>query len=124
MELAFEQLTKQAESLLRSDISAEQAVCVLTGNGNVRWFLNHDIMSGNTSDEAAFIESLKEGGDTGVRYAVCMWRDFWLDVPSWHLRERLVQLNASNRETEVLLRGGDGFVVKPLKVMVPPGTDR
>lgn len=113
----FEKLMKQAGELAASDPSAEQVVTVLTAKGHIRWFLNHNITSGSTADEAAFIKALAESGDTEMAYTVCMWSDSAIDVPSLHLREQLMELNPSNGETQILLRSGEGFVVKPFRVL-------
>lgn len=113
----FEKLMRQAEELAASDPSADQVVTVLTAKGNIHWFFNHNVTSGNTADEAAFIKTLAESGDTEITYAVCMWSDSAIDVPSHHLREQLMELNPTNRETKILLRSGEGFVVKPFSVL-------
>lgn len=114
----FEKLLKQAKELIMSDPSAEQAVAVQTSEGIVFCFANHDVISGNTADEAAFAKTLSESGDTKIRYAVCMWSDFSLDVPSYHLRNLLAGLNFFNQETEILLRSGEGFIAKSMKFML------
>lgn len=114
----FESLLKQAKEFIVSDPSAEQAVAVQTSKETIFCFRNHDVCSGNTADEAAFVKTLSENKDTKIRYAVCMWEDFSLDVPSRHLRNLLVGLDSFNRETEILLRSGEGFVTKPLKFML------
>ena len=113
----FEKLIKQAGELAASDPSAEQVVIVLTAEGHIRWFFNHNVTSGSAADEAAFIKTLAESGDTEISYAVCMWSDSAIDVPSHHLREQLMELNPSNRETQILLRSGEGFVVKTFSVL-------
>lgn len=110
--LQFEKLVKQAEELIRSDLSAEQAVAVLTAKGNVFCFANHHVMSGNTEDEIAFCENLKKNGDTQITHAVCIWNDFTFDVMSRHLRDLLTECNSSNVEAEILLKGEEGFQIK------------
>lgn len=113
----FEKLMEQAGELAAADPSAEQVVAVLTAKGHTRWFFNHNVTSGSTADETAFIKILAESGDTEIAYAVCMWSDSAIDVPSNHLREQLMELNPSNRETQMLLRSGEGFVVKTFRVL-------
>lgn len=115
---AFEKLVKQAEELIQSDLSAEQAVAVLTVKGNVFCFANHHVTSGNTEDEAAFCENLKKNGDTRIKYAICIWNDTIFDIPSCHLRNLLTELNPFNLETEILLKNGEGFQAKSLKELV------
>lgn len=111
----FEEILKQAKELVGSDSSVEQAVAVKTSKGHTICFANHSVISGNTTDEEAFVKSLRESGDTKIRYAVCMWSDSALDVPSHHLSDLLVNLNPSNQEAEFLLSSGEGFIVKLLK---------
>lgn len=113
----FEKLLDQTEELVASDPSAEQVITLWTAGGHIRSFANHNVTSGNTADEAAFIKTLAESGDTKIQYAVCMWSDCALDVPSHSFRESLVEQNPANLETEFLLRGGEGFMVKSLRVM-------
>lgn len=110
----FEKLLNQAKELISSDPSAEQAIAVRTSNCHILSFANHNIVSGETADEEAFIKALAENKDTKILYAVCMWSDFTLDVPSYHLRNMLADLNPSNQEAEFLLNSGEGLIVKPL----------
>ncbi|MDE7298621.1 MAG: hypothetical protein K2N94_07300 [Lachnospiraceae bacterium] len=117
----FEKLREQARELLSSDPSAEQAVAVLTSGERIFCFANHDVTSGSTADEAAFVRTLAESGDTEIRAAVCMWSDSALDVPSHHLRKLLADLNPSNLEAGFLLNGGECSIVKPLKILLSPG---
>ena len=117
----FEKLRKRARELLSSDPAAEQAVAVLTSGGRILCFANHDVTSGSTADEAAFVRTLAESGDTEIRAAVCMWSDSALDVPSQHLRKLLADLNPSSLEAGFLLNSGEGFVVRPLKILLSPG---
>lgn len=116
----FEKIVELAEELVKSNPSAQQVFTVLTAKGSVRWFVNHDVDSGSVADEAAFVRNLVESGDTKIRYAVCMWSDYTLDVPSHHLRELLTEIDSLNRETQFLLKGAEGFSVKALKTMCPP----
>lgn len=115
--LDFEKLLKEADRLLKSDPSAEQAIVVLTSKGNIFSFANHNVMSGSVEDEIAFVRALTGNGDAEVRYMVCMWDDATPDVPSCHLRKLLVEINPANQNIEILLKSGEGFLVKSLKVL-------
>lgn len=115
--LLCKNLIQEAEKLLKSDPSAEQAVVVLTSKGNIFSFANHNVTSGSAEDEIAFARSLTENDDTEIRYMVCMWNDSTPDVPSCHLRNLLVELSPANQNIEVLLKSGEGFLVKSLKVL-------
>lgn len=112
-------LFKQAEELVKSDPTAEQAVVVKTVKGNLLCFLNHDIASGSTKEEDDFVRVLAEKEDTEIRYAVCMWNDLTIDMMSLHLRESLVKLDSYNKETIVILKDAEGFLLKSLKTCLP-----
>lgn len=114
-QFGFEKLIKEAEKLLKSDLSAEQAVAVLTSKGNIYSFANHNVMSGSVEDEIAFVRALTENGDAEIRYMVCMWDDATPDVPSCHLRNLLVEINPANQNIEILLKSGEGFLVKSMR---------
>ena len=114
----FENLLKQAKDFIMSAPSAEQVIAVQTFKGNIVCFGKHDVISGNTADEEAFVKILSENEDTMIQYAICMWKDFSLDVPSHYFQNLLVSLNSFNRETKILLTGGECFIAKSLKFML------
>lgn len=116
----FEKLLKQAQKLIKSDSSAEQAVVVLTSKGTMFSFINKNITSGNVEAEISFVRKLEENKDIEIRYIICMWGDASLDVPSCHLRNMLAELDVSNQNTEILLKSGEGFQVKSMKALVSP----
>ncbi len=117
--LEFERLLKQVEKLIKFDLSAEQAIAVWTSKDSMFCFANHSIMSGNMEDENNFIKTLVENGDKEVKYVVCMWNDSTLDVPSCHLRDLLIKLSPVNLETEIILRNGEDYQIKSLKMLMP-----
>ena len=57
-------------------------------------------------------------GDTHIIKLLTLWKSGEVDVPAWHLRSALLELNPQNGETEVLLRGEDGYIVKRLHNLV------
>lgn len=109
----------KAEELVKSDSSAEQCVVVWTEKGNLSYLVNHDIISGNTGEEDAFLKTLVENKDAKIRYAVCMWRDLTIDMMSHHLLESLIELDSANKETIVILRTAGGIQTKPLQSCLP-----
>ena len=115
----FEKLLHQAKELISSDPSAEQVITVLTSGGHILSFANHNIVSGETADEEAFIKTLAESKDTEIQYAICMWNDSTLDVPSRHLQNLLMDLSPTNQKAEFLLSSSESFNVKPLCSMSP-----
>ncbi len=115
----MEAFVKQAEELVKSDPDAEQAVVMWTERGNRFHLVNHDIISGNTYEESAFIKTLTEHGDTKIRYVVCMWKDLTIDMISHHLLESLIRLDSANKETEIILKTAEGLRTKSFAVCLP-----
>ena len=116
--IEMEELLYEAEKLVESENSPSQGVqviVVLTAKSHSFSFVNHNIMEGNLSEEEEFIEGLVEAGETEIRYLVCMWQEYMLDIPSQHMREQLVKTNPLNREMYLLLRGAEGYSIKKLK---------
>lgn len=66
------------------------------------------------SDLDSFLEELIQNQDTHLDKLVCLWVDGDVDVPSCDFRKRLCGLNSANRETGILLRTADGYLVKAL----------
>ena len=116
--IEMEELLHEAEKLVDSENSSAQGaqvIVVLTAKSHRFSFVNHNIMEGNLSEEEEFIEGLVEAGETEIRYLVCMWQEYMLDIPSQHMREQLVKTNPLNREMYLLLRGAEGYSIKKLK---------
>ena len=113
----FERLLQKAKELVASDPSVQQVIAMLASNGQIFSCMNHDIIAGNNTEETDFVNMLAENDATEIRYCVCMWNDFTLDIPSQHLRELLVELSPFNRMTQFLLRSGEKFVVRMLDEM-------
>lgn len=112
----FEPMLRQVEAVLKADPSAEQAVVVQTAGGAIHSFANHAVTSGNTADEAAFVRSLAERGDTRIVRIVCVWKSgLTVDLPSRSLRAALLDLDSANRETEILLRTRDGCTIRTIE---------
>ena len=110
----FAELYEEAKKLIKSDSSAQQVLVALTSKLQMYHFTNHDIMSADITEEETFIKMLMDKNDTEVKYMVCMWDGFMLDVPSQHLRSRLTQINPLNGNTRILLQGNETWTTKEL----------
>lgn len=124
----FMSLLSEADILLQEDPFAEEVIVVETATGNRYHCSNHEIMDGDFSEEVAFIEKLRDSGDSKVCYLVAMWNPadcihsdlYPVDLPSFHLREKLLALSSHNADTLILLLGRDGYGYKKLGVTMPP----
>jgi hypothetical protein len=48
-----------------------------------------------------------------------MWKDGGVDLPSVTFRNALVKMDEYNKNTEVVLQGKDGYLIKKLSVTMP-----
>lgn len=114
----MEELLYEAEKLVESEGSlsqGEQVIVVLTAKSHRFSLVNHNIMEGDLSKEENFIKGLVEVGETEIKYIVCMWQEYMLDIPSQHMREQLIKLNPLNKEMYLLLKGTENYLIKKLK---------
>ena len=114
----MEELLYEAEKLIESEGSlsqGEQVIVVLTAKSHRFSLVNHNIMEGDLSEEENFIKGLVEVGETEIKYLVCMWQEYMLDIPSQHMREQLIKLNPLNKEMYLLLKGKESCSIKKLK---------
>lgn len=82
-----------------------------------------DFMDFETSDfkENLLIQQLINDGDTNVLLCLCTMNGKTPEIPSWHLRNRLIEINPENLNTMVFLwGGGDTVFVKPFSALLPP----
>lgn len=108
-----------AEQLIQTDPTARQVIVVKTAGGDLRHFLSHS--AGDTSEEDAFLEALRETGDAELRLCLCMWHNGQIDVPSHHFRRRLLELSPQNAQTCIPLQGEGSVSMKTVaSTMLPP----
>jgi hypothetical protein len=64
-------------------------------------------------------EELKQNKTTKILRMVTMWKDGGVDLPSVTFRNALVKMDEYNKNTEVVLQGKDGYLIKKLSVTMP-----
>ena len=57
-------------------------------------------------------------GNTVIRL-VCCWPNGWFDLPSYHFRKKLCELNPNNETAQMLLTGEKAFVLKSIRDTFP-----
>ncbi len=82
----------------------------MTDNQNI--YLSNDINGTDTLNE------LKFNNDTAVSLMLTMWHSGEVDLPSMTFRKNLVKLNASNLNTDIVLRTDNGYILKQLNKTV------
>lgn len=115
----FTAMLEDARALLAADPFAQQAVLVTTVKGGQYHCLSRDIMSGDTTEEAALVQAMAENRDTRVQCLLCMWHSGCVDMPSKHLRDQLLHLDPGNIDAYILLNGGDKLHIRSLRDLIP-----
>ncbi len=112
----FEKLLKECKELLQTE-EADQAIMVMCEKQMTKGFLNHNIVSGDFSDEDAFVNELKEQNVPAIDRMICLWRGAVPDCPSEHLRTALHELGLVTGETRILLFTSHGPIIKRFSEM-------
>lgn len=61
------------------------------------------------------IEALTGAADTHVLYLIHVWKNHWLDVPSYGLRQALTALHPENKKARLMLIGEENFIIRSLE---------
>ena len=106
---ALEYLRRKAMEAIVEDPAAEQVITLLTAAGNVHVIFNQQVMAGNYEAEKQLLGLLEQARDTHVLYVAALWRNGCADLPSFHFRRRLIELDHRNFETLLLMQSADGY---------------
>lgn len=93
-----------------------QAIVLLTSEGSEYGAVIHDALEKDSLEEKALFDRLHHQNDTEIRYALCMWEDGGIDLPSISQRKMLCELNPQNTETKIFVMTKNGISVIPLRV--------
>ena len=107
----FEQMKKTAEIELSKAETGQytQAMVFLSAKENEYNTLIKNALSEEKADEIALLDRMKASNDTEIRYALCLWQDGGLDIPSYWFRESLCALDLKNTETLLFVMTSDGI---------------
>ena len=108
---AFEQMMNAAEAELSKAEKSQyiQAIVLLSMKGNEYSTLIKNALSKEKSDETALLKRIKDLNDTEIRYALCLWQDGGIDIPSYWFRKSLCTLDPKNTETLLFVMSTDGI---------------
>ena len=107
----FERMMNAAEAELSKAEKSQyiQAIVLLSANGNEYSTLIKNALSKEKSDETALLKRIKDLNDTEIRYALCLWQDGGIDIPSYWFRKSLCTLDLKNTETLLFVMTADGI---------------
>ena len=108
---AFERMVNAAEAELSKAEKSQyiQAIVLLSVKGNEYSTLIKNALSKEKSDETALLKRIKDLNDTEIRYALCLWQDGGIDIPSYWFRKSLCALDPKNTETLLFVMSTDGI---------------
>ena len=106
----FERMKKSADDELSKAEKGQytQALVLLSVKGNEYSTLIRNALNPNPTDEAALLSKIKDLNDTEIRYALCLWQDGGIDIPSYWFRKSLCTLDPKNTETLLFVMTADG----------------
>lgn len=114
----FHQLRKEAWKQLPLHPEAEQVNVVRTEKGNVCSVALPDAINAQKELEG-FFGMLREKDDRRVSYVVAMWSTGGAEIPSYAFRKGLLELDAGNGETLMLLAEAPDLYYKALHYSMP-----
>ncbi len=92
-------------------LPSPQVTVLLTDNDNIYIAVN-DL-------DGAICEELKHNKATKISKMVTMWEDGGIDLASITFRNAVVKMDEYNKNTDVVLQGKDGYLIKKLMVTMP-----
>lgn len=61
------------------------------------------------------VATLTGSGDTHILYLIHVWKNHWLDIPAYGLRQALTALCPENENALMMLIGEENFVIHSIK---------
>ena len=119
-EIPSPELQSMAEEALKKPKSLLcQTLLIQTASGNVYAGENPLAAENDYAAEEALLQMLSEHEDTEVRWVCAVWHGTCIDLPSYHLRQRLLELSPQNGEARVVLMGEGGYNYRSIAGTMP-----
>ena len=112
----FEQMKNTALELLCGTEKKEytQAIVLLSSAGREYGAIIENALSGDKKEEKSLTERLLSANDTKLSHILCVWQDGEIDVPSFALRQMLLDIDPSNKDCGLFVITADGCSVMSL----------
>ena len=116
----YRAMVKRAHELTQQlgEHDTKQALVLQTADGQLYEGIM-DYKSPHAEDEIQTLMA-EIGKDSPVVRLICCWADGSFDLPWYVFREKLCDLNPNNQDAEMLLMGEKTFIVKSIRVTMPP----
>ncbi len=114
----YDMMVKQSQELCKQIAEDEKKqVLILQTADNKVYNAIVDFASDSYAEEQAVINVIRKE-DTIIRL-ICRWSDGSFDLPSYHFRKKLCELNSNNEAAQMLLNGKDTFILKAIRDTFP-----
>ena len=119
---AYESMMEVARMEMGPDWKQGQMIVLETFPGEYHWAKVEDLTpSVRESIEQMLIEQLMDWNETRVLSCLCTMDGQLPEIPSRHLRKRLLEIHPENGNTVTFLWGGGEQVhIKPFSALIPP----
>lgn len=87
-------------------LPSPQVTVLLTGNDRIYLAVN--------DTDGRICGALQSNCDTKIAGMVTVWKDGGVDLPSIRFRKALLEMDGHNRDTQMLLQGGNGYILKKI----------
>ena len=119
----YEEMREIAREKLDPAWEHGQVIVLETWPGEFHWAKIPDFMDPAIREpiEEALIQQLIEQNSARVLHCLCTWNGAHPEIPSWHMRSRLIEINPENLQTLSFgWGGGEEIIVKPFSALLPP----
>ena len=118
----FESMLEIARMEMESDWEQGQMIVLETFPGEYHWAKVEDISASVREPiEEMLVDQLLEWNEPRVLTCLCTMDGLRPEIPSRHLRNRLMEIHPENRNTVIFLWGGGEQVhIKPFSALLPP----
>lgn len=114
----FHQLMEEARKQIPLHPEAEQVSVLRTEKNQVYCLALPDAVNAQKELES-FFGMLRETNDCRVSHVVAMWNSGTVEIPSFAFRKGLLELDAGNRETLMLLAEAPDLYYKAVHYSMP-----
>lgn len=122
--LVCSELVQTAKKIVSLNPTVDQVIVVQTEKSHIYDFMNHILRDGQyhgqMEDEKAFVQMLSDKEEV-VRYIVCMWGDYSIDIPSMNFRKLLLAASEKNADAMLILKSEQSINLKKLSWSMPLG---
>ena len=106
----FEKMYRAAKDALKKAVveANTQVIVLWSAKGSIYSEVITNALTKDQKEETVLLDRLRAARDTEICRVLCMWYDGEIDIPSFAFRERLVEINPSNRTAGVFVRTREG----------------